>query len=220
MTLKSPVNELPLRFPHRSPYGKRCPFPEPSFTYPSGSPSTFPSPSSHRERSFLSRVSFVCLPRKQAPLPYSPTVALCREMPLSRAFFYIIPGVPNRQGFLIKQNLTFLSQSQVKKFPPRSPNGATMERDAPFAEPIIYSFINISQSLQLRNSQTQQVENLRSPSMGPHAGGQHAYNVVRPGTPRGSFSTLLLLPQCHALFSTIPSTLPWVDQNPVSQQVW
>jgi len=31
--------------------------------------------------------------------------------------------------------------------------------------------------------------------------------------------TLLFLPQCHAAFSTIPSTLAWVDQSPVSQHV-
>ena len=28
--------------------------------------------------------------------------------------------------------------------------------------------------------------------------------------------TLLLLPQCHAAFSTIPSTLPWVARAPLA----
>jgi hypothetical protein len=36
---KSPVNEPPLQFPHWGPYGERCPCPETSFIYPSGSPS-------------------------------------------------------------------------------------------------------------------------------------------------------------------------------------
>jgi len=36
---------------------------------------------------------------------------------------------------------------------------------------------------------------------------------------RVSFMTLLLLSQCHAAFSTIPSPLVWVDQSPVSQCV-
>jgi len=43
------VNE-PLQVPQWGPYGERCPFPEPSFTYPSGSrgqqpplPSRFPN---------------------------------------------------------------------------------------------------------------------------------------------------------------------------------
>jgi len=30
---------------------------------------------------------------------------------------------------------------------------------------------------------------------------------VQPGAPKGLFRTLLLLPQCHAAFITIPSTL-------------
>jgi hypothetical protein len=30
-------------------------------------------------------------------------------------------------------------------------------------------------------------------------------------------TTLLSLPQCHAAFSAIPSTLAWVDQSPISQ---
>jgi len=37
--------------------------------------------------------------------------------------------------------------------------------------------------------------------------------------PKGIVTTLLPLPQCHAAFSTTPSTLAWVDQSPVSQRV-
>ena len=37
--------------------------------------------------------------------------------------------------------------------------------------------------------------------------------------PKGIVMTLLSLPQCHAAFSTIPSTLAWVDQGHVSQHV-
>jgi hypothetical protein len=33
------------------------------------------------------------------------------------------------------------------------------------------------------------------------------------------FTTLQFLLKCHAIFSTIPSTLAWVDQSPVSQRV-
>jgi len=32
---------------------------------------------------------------------------------------------------------------------------------------------------------------------------------------RESFTALLSLPQCHAAFSTIPSTLAWLDQKPL-----
>jgi len=42
---------------------------------------------------------------------------------------------------------------------------------------------------------------------------------VWPGSPKGLLMTLLLLRQCHAAFSTIPSTLAWVDHSPVSQCV-
>ena len=37
--------------------------------------------------------------------------------------------------------------------------------------------------------------------------------------PKGIVTTLLSPPQCHAAFSTIPSTLAWVDQSPLSQHV-
>ena len=41
----------------------------------------------------------------------------------------------------------------------------------------------------------------------------------RPGSPRRSFKTLLLLHQCHAAFSIISSTLDWVDHSPINQHV-
>jgi len=47
-------------------------------------------------------------------------------------------------------------------------------------------------------------------------GGRPTYNGVRSGSSRGSFKTLQYLPQCHAAFSTIPSTLAWVDQSPLA----
>jgi hypothetical protein len=37
--------------------------------------------------------------------------------------------------------------------------------------------------------------------------------------PQRTVTTLLSLPQCHAAFGMILSTLAWVDQNPVSQHV-
>jgi hypothetical protein len=35
---------------------------------------------------------------------------------------------------------------------------------------------------------------------------------------KGIFKTLLLLPHCHTAFSTISSTLTWVDQSPVKER--
>ena len=62
-----------------------------------------------------------------------------------------------------------------------------------------------------------QGENIWSLCTESHANGMPACNGVWPGSPVGSFMTLLLLPQCHAAFSMIRSTLAWVDQSPVSQ---
>ena len=62
-------------------------------------------------------------------------------------------------------------------------------------------------------------ENVWSLSTEPHVDGRPIYNGVQPGSPRKSFMTLLSLPQGHAAFSMIPSTLAWVDQSPVSQCV-
>ena len=55
-----------------------------------------------------------------------------------------------------------------------------------------------------------------SPSRDPHADGRATYSGVGPGSPRGAFTILLLLPLCHVAFNTTPSTSAWVDQSPVS----
>jgi len=62
-------------------------------------------------------------------------------------------------------------------------------------------------------------KNIRSSSKEPHADGRPTYNGVCPGSPRGLLMKLLSLPLCHAALGTIPSTLAWVDQSPISQQV-
>ena len=48
---------------------------------------------------------------------------------------------------------------------------------------------------------------IRSPSTEPHEDRRPTYNGVQPGSPRGSLTTLLSLPQCHVALSTVPSTL-------------
>ena len=42
---------------------------------------------------------------------------------------------------------------------------------------------------------------------GDQVDGRTTYNGMRPGSPRGLFTALLSLPQRHADFSMIPSTL-------------
>ena len=111
------------------------------------------------------------------------------------------------------------SKSPVREAPFMFPNRVPMERDAPSPEPMVYPFIYICRSPPKMSPPTKYGENIRSPSTEPHADGRPTYNGVRPGFPRGSLTTLVSLPRCHAAFSTIPSTLAWVDQSPVGQHV-
>jgi len=78
----------------------------------------------------------------------SPMGPVWRETPVSRAFFYTSPD---------KKNLTFLSKYPVKDPPlpcPPPVDGVPVEGDAPSPEPMVYSFIYICQSTQLRSSPT------------------------------------------------------------------
>ena len=59
-------------------------------------------------------------------------------------------------------------------------------------------------------------ENIWLPSTESHTDRRPTYNGVLPGSPGGLFKTLLSLPQCQAAFSTIPSTLAWVDHSPLA----
>jgi hypothetical protein len=80
----------------------------------------------------------------------------------------------------------------------------------------IYSFIRISPTPHLRSSSTKQGK-ICGQCPRRRAGRRSTYDGVRPGSPRGWLTPLLSLNQCHADFSTIPSTVAWVDQSPVSQ---
>jgi hypothetical protein len=112
------------------------------------------------------------------------------------------------------------------------PNRVPMDTDTLSTEPLVYlfihsfvrSFIHSCMSAGVPRSPQKGAllhtgKNIRSPSKEPHADGRPTYNRVRPGPPRGSLTTLLSLPQCHAAFGMIPSTLAWVDQSPISQRV-
>jgi hypothetical protein len=55
----------------------------------------------------------------------------------------------------------------------------------------------------------------KSPPAEPHTGGRHWYDGVLPDAPKGSLTTLLSPPQCHAALCTVPHTLASVDQSPV-----
>jgi hypothetical protein len=77
----------------------------------------------------------------------------------------------------------------------------------------------ICQSPQLRSCPKKWGGKHMVPSTEPHMDGRPTYNVLWPGSPRGSFMTLLSLLQWNAAFSMIPSTLACVEQSRVSQCV-
>jgi hypothetical protein len=99
-------------------------------------------------------------------------------------------------------------------FPQRHP----LDRGTPFLEPMVYSLIFLK-SPRLRSCPMKQWENIRSPSTEPHADRRLTYSGKLPGSPSGCYTTLLLLPHCHAAFSTTSFTLAWVDQSPVCWSV-
>ena len=170
-----------------------------SFRIPRKEP---PKQSSSRERCSLSGTLQLS---EKIPSQRTPQVsqrAPKERAPVSRAFFY-----------------TFLSKFQVNEPPTMFSNRAPMEREVTSPETMLYSLIYICQSPPIRSPSTKNEEYIWSSSTEPHVDGRPTYNGVRPGSPRGSFTTLQSLPQCHAAVSTIPSTLAWVDQSPVSQYV-
>ena len=136
-------------------------------------------------------------------LPRFPNGLLWRETSVSRTFFY-----------------TFPSKSPVNELPSMFPNRVPMERKASSPEPMVYSFIHLYLSASpVWSPPTKKGENIWSLFTEPQVNGRPTYNGVRPGFPKGSLTTLQSLPQCHAAFCTIPSTLAWVDHSTVSQRV-
>jgi hypothetical protein len=84
---------------------------------------------------------------------------------------------------------------------------------------MVYSSIYISQSPHLSKEPSHEMGGkIQWLSMEPHADGRFTNNAVRPGSPRGSFTTFLSLPQCHWALSRVspphllpPSTWPVVQ---------
>jgi hypothetical protein len=141
--------------PKRGPRGERRPFPELFFTHPSGSSVEGPSiqvprRTPPRERRPVSRNLSYCLSKSTLNEPplQAPPGPLWRG-PFPEPSLHCARSPENKKKSLMKkQNLTFLSMSPMKDPPPVqcSHNGA------PFPQSVVYSFIHISQSLQLRSS--------------------------------------------------------------------
>jgi hypothetical protein len=114
----------------------------------------------------------------------------------------------------------FPSKSQVNEPPPFH-----IPHQVPYGERSLISranglFIHVYLSgSPIRTLPQKMGKNIWPPSTEPRVDERPTYIGMQPGYPRGSFKILHSLPQCRAAFSTIPSTLAWVDQSPVSQPV-
>jgi hypothetical protein len=187
-------------------------------TYPSGS----------RVNESNSQVPLTELPyRERAPFPETSTYlseSLVNPLQVSKWVAYgercPFPE-PSFTHLLILKKISppSLSKSLVKEPPSMFP------QQGPCGERCSASSCNgLFVHLELLESPVMELSykmggNMWSPSAEPHVGRRPTYNWVRLGSPRGSFITLLSLPQCHAAFSMISFTLAWVDKMPVSQRV-
>jgi len=152
-------------------------------------------------------------------LPGSPVEPLGREIPACGTFLHL------------SKYIVFLSECPVRETPPYSLTGSPRtgilrhqshwpSEGILFIYLFIHSFIHVYLLESPKGALLHTYrKNIRSPSMQPQADGRPTYNEVRHGSPRVSLTTLLSLHPCHAAFGTIPSTLAWVDQSPVSQRV-
>ena len=131
-------------------------------------------------------------------LPRFANRSLRGEASVSRSFFY-----------------TYTSESPVNEPlpPPCSPTGSLWREKLHLqSQWFIHSFIHSLISVGVPKKEPFYI-------LEPHAGWRPTCNGVRPGSPRGSFMTLLSLSHCYAAFGTIPSNWAWIDQSPVSQHV-
>jgi hypothetical protein len=163
---------------------------EPPNRAPAKRDAPFPEPTNYLLKFAVNRLS---------SFPNGP---LWRETSVSRTLFY-----------------TFPSKSQVNEPPSMFPNRVPMEREASSPEPMVYSFIHSFISVRVPNTE---------PSHKKGGG----YLVTVHGAPRGwkayirwgavGFPKWGIVydtagsTKCHAVFSTIPSTLAWVDHSSVN----
>ena len=114
--------------------------------------------------------------------------------------------------------LIFPSESPVREPPPSSPTGSLWREILRLQSHwSIYTFM--SARVLKKEPSYKMGKNVWSLSTELRADRRSTYNGVQPGSPRGSLTIRLSLPQCHAALSMVPSTLAWVDQSPVSQHV-
>jgi len=195
----------------------------------SGSPAGPPWREMSISRAFL-YISF-WIPNKKAPTPGSPNRAPTeRDAPfLEPSFNYLskfpvngppsqVPQRGERHPFPLPPSMHPLLTHFSLKVPSKVAPSIFRKRCSISRANGLIVHLYLSES-PVKELSHKMGGNIWSPSREPHVDVSPTYNGVRPGSPRGSFTTLLSLPQCHAAFRTIPSTLAWVDQSPVSQHV-
>ena len=143
-SVKVPSKWASLQVPQRGPYEGRCLFPEPSFTYPSGSPEKGafpPHPLRFTHRAPIERgvpfpkPTFICLSRfrsKRNPIQVPERGHHGQRCPFPEPSLMSLSDSPLKV-LLTKKNLTLLSKSLGKEHPLHvSQNGTPMEKDARF----------------------------------------------------------------------------------------
>jgi len=109
-----------------------------------------------------------------------------------------------------------VSDSPLPKFPPPPPLHTPAGRGPPPPPSMLPNRVPTEREAPNKEPSHEKRGNIWSVTVHRAPCGWKASIQVRPGSPRGSFKSLQSLLQCHAAFSTIPSTMAWVDQSPVS----
>jgi hypothetical protein len=189
--------EPPSRFPSQTPIERDAPFSEPSFTCVSKSPVKEPPLQVPHRGPYGERCSSPGSSRRIIQNAQSRTPPLPRFSSQS----------PHREGHSVSRARIYSPLKGPGKEPlPGSPTGPKW-KDKPIPRAIINSI----------NSFT--AKGIRLPSAEPHMDGRPTYSGVCLVAQGDRFRHCCWLPQCHAAFSTIPSTMAWVDQSPISQYV-
>ena len=119
------------------------------------------------------------------------------------SFTHSLEPPPPKKSLLIKFHLSL-------KLPDKGAPLTVLPRGPLWREmPLVYSFIHISQSPRLKSSPMKWGENIWSQlSLEPHTAGGPTYIGIWPGSLRGLFTTLLLLPS--AMQPSAQYLPPWL----------
>jgi len=178
-----PGRQASCQIPRQGPHEEWCPS-ESSSPYPSRSPEKEPTPTRFPNRA----------PTERDAPSLEPSNSLLK-FPVNR----LHPGSPTERHPSPELSSTHSVVIHLSLKVPSKWAALLVPQQGPCGERCFFSranglFIYIHQSSQLRSPPTKNWENVRSPSTEPHAEGRATYTGMRPGSPRGSFTTLQSLP--------------------------